>query len=165
MQDKVGERFPGVVASVVDFGLFVELEPFFVEGLVKATDLGVGFHLDPKLHALVQPGTGRAFRIGDRLEVEVTAASPARRQVDLALVEHGEALLAPRPVGRRGEEGPPLTLREPGLGGARRGGRRGAPSASGGRKGAGRPAGAAAKAGKKGRGGGQRERGAKRRGR
>ncbi|GEJ56399.1 ribonuclease R [Anaeromyxobacter diazotrophicus] len=89
MQDKVGERFPGVVASVVEFGIFVEIEPWFVEGLVKAEDLGEAFELDPELHALVQRRTGRAFRVGDRVEVEVAAASPARRQIDLLLVEKG----------------------------------------------------------------------------
>ena len=89
MQDKVGERFQGVVASVVEFGIFVEIEPWFVEGLVKAEDLGEDFQLDPDLHALVQRRTGRAFRVGDRLEVEVAAASPARRQIDLTLVEKG----------------------------------------------------------------------------
>jgi ribonuclease R len=92
MQDKVGERFRGVVASVVEFGLFVELEPWFVEGLVKIEDLGDDWEHDPDLHALVQRGTGRAFRVGDRVEVELTAASPARRQIDLALVEKSGAL-------------------------------------------------------------------------
>ena len=92
MQDKVGERFRGVVASVVEFGLFVELEPWFVEGLVKIEDLGGDWEHDPDLHALVQRGTGRAFRVGDRVEVELTAASPARRQIDLALVEKSGAL-------------------------------------------------------------------------
>jgi ribonuclease R len=93
MKDKVGERFQGVVSAVVDFGLFVELERWFVEGLVKAEDLGEGFELDPVLHALVAPN-GRAFRVGDKVEVEVVSASPARRRIELALVEEGRALLA-----------------------------------------------------------------------
>jgi len=93
-REHVGERFPGVVASVVEFGLFVELGPWFVEGLVKAEDLGPGFALDPGLHALVQRGTGRAYRVGDAVEVEVASASPARRQIELALVERGQILRA-----------------------------------------------------------------------
>ncbi|HYS80473.1 MAG TPA: ribonuclease R [Anaeromyxobacteraceae bacterium] len=92
MQDKVGQRFGGVVASVVEFGLFVEVEPWLVEGLVKAEDLGDDWELDLDLHALVQRRSGRSFRVGDRVEVELTAASPARRQIDLALVEQGKAL-------------------------------------------------------------------------
>ncbi len=104
MQDKVGQRFPGVVASVVEFGLFVEIEPWFVEGLVPLETLGEGWELDPDLHALVQHRTGRSFRVGDRIQVEVSAASPARRQIDLALVEKGRALEKPRPVRRHHEE-------------------------------------------------------------
>jgi ribonuclease R len=123
LREHVGERFPGVVASVVQFGLFVELSPWFVEGLVKAEDLGPGFALDPRLHALVQPGTGRAFRVGDPVEVEVVAASPARRQIDLALVEGGAALRAraEEAGGRARPGGPPERRR-----GREKGGRAGA---------------------------------------
>src|SRR6266567_4221843 len=58
MKDKVGQRFPGVVASVVEFGLFDEIGEWLVEGLVKVEDLGEGLQFDPLQHALVQPGTG-----------------------------------------------------------------------------------------------------------
>jgi ribonuclease R len=108
MQDKVGQRFPGVVASVVEFGLFVEVGPWAVEGLVKREDLGDDWELDQDLHALVQRRSGRAFRVGDRLEVEVAAASPVRRQIDLALVEAGRALAAADP----GERHPRRTPRD-----------------------------------------------------
>ena len=90
MQDKEGERFPGVVSSVVDFGLFIELERWMVEGLVRIEDLGDGFSLDTVGHALVQRASGRAFRVGDEVEVEVVSASPARRQITLGLVEAGQ---------------------------------------------------------------------------
>jgi ribonuclease R len=96
MRDKVGERFDGVVSAVVEFGLFVELERWFVEGLVRAEDLGGAFQLDPVLHALVEPGTGRAFRVGEKVRVEVVSASPARRRIELALVEEGRVRIAPR---------------------------------------------------------------------
>jgi ribonuclease R len=87
MKDKVGEEFDGVVAAVVEFGVFVELERWFVEGLVRVEDLGGEFGLDPVLHALVDAGTGRAFRVGDRVRVELVSASPARRRIELRLVE------------------------------------------------------------------------------
>jgi ribonuclease R len=98
MQDKVGERHDGVVAAVVEFGLFVELERWFVEGLVRTEDLGGAFELDPALHALVDPASGRAFRVGDRVKIEVASASPARRRIEFVLVEGGAAL-------KRGEAG------------------------------------------------------------
>jgi ribonuclease R len=39
MMDKIGEEFGGVVVSLANFGFFVELENFFVEGLVKLSSL------------------------------------------------------------------------------------------------------------------------------
>jgi ribonuclease R len=90
MKDKVGERYDGVVAAVVEFGLFVELERWFVEGLVRVEDLGGVMELDPVLHALVDRTTGRAFRVGDRLRVELLSASPQRRRIELGLVEAGK---------------------------------------------------------------------------
>jgi len=104
MQDKVGERFRGVVASVVEFGLFVEIEPWSVEGLVKIERLGEGWEHDPDLHALVQRRTGRAFRVGDGLDIEVVASSPVRRQIDLALAG---ATVSALPVGREREQAVP----------------------------------------------------------
>jgi ribonuclease R len=125
----VGERFPGVVATVVEFGLFVELGPWFVEGLVKVEDLGDGWELDPDLHALVQRRTGRGFRVGDEVEIEVAAASPQRRQIDLALVEKGKALRASREEGDGGRIPSPRAHgaggRTPSPRGARRGNGRG----------------------------------------
>jgi ribonuclease R len=107
MKDKVGERFGGVVSAVVEFGLFVELERWFVEGLVRAEDLGGTFELDPVLHALVDSASGRAFRVGDKVEVEVVSASPARRRIELALVEDGRVRVA-----RRDEPGAALRKRD-----------------------------------------------------
>jgi ribonuclease R len=91
MKDKVGERFEGVVAAVVEFGIFVELKPWFVEGLVKIEDLGGAPELDTELHALVDRTTGRAFRVGDEVAVEVASASPLRRRIELKLVEEAKA--------------------------------------------------------------------------
>jgi ribonuclease R len=81
MQDRVGEVFPGVVSAVTDFGFFVELGTVFVEGLVRAEDLAGAFELDTAHHALIDRRSGRAFRVGDAVRVEVASASPVRRQV------------------------------------------------------------------------------------
>jgi len=106
MKDKVGETFDGVVSSVVDFGLFVELERWFVEGLVRVEDLGGSFDLDPVLHALVDPVTGRAFRVGDKVRVEVISSNPARRRIELGLVEEGRTRRA-EPGAERPRAGAP----------------------------------------------------------
>jgi len=116
MRDKVGETFDGVVAAVVEFGLFVELERWFVEGLVRVEELGEGFELDPVLHALVEPASGRAFRVGDKVRVEVVSSSPARRRIELRLagaaVEKAEGRVRREGASRgapRGTGAPPRT--------------------------------------------------------
>jgi ribonuclease R len=122
MKDKVGERFPGVVSAVAEFGMFVELRRWFVEGLVRVEDLGGALELDPVLHALVDRTTGRAFRVGDEIEVEVVASNPARRQINLRLVGVAPAAPgeAPRrrggaepPERRRGRERPGAAAKKP----------------------------------------------------
>jgi ribonuclease R len=103
MADRVGERSGGTVSAVVEFGLFVSLRRWHVEGLVKVEDLGEAFVLDKDGHALVAPRSGRSYRVGDELEVEVAAADPGRRRIDLATVEGGKTRPvgeAPRPKGR-----------------------------------------------------------------
>jgi ribonuclease R len=132
MKDKVGERYDGIVAAVVEFGLFVELERWFVEGLVRVEDLGGAFALDPVQHALVDAASGRAFRVGDKVQVEVVSASPARRRIELSLVEKGGAVRregAARAAAPRGTAAPPRGRPRPergqgkGKGGPRRRGR------------------------------------------
>ena len=127
MLGKVGERSPGTVSAVLEFGLFVELKSWFVEGLVKVEDLGDGFELDADGHALVERRGGRAYRVGDELEVEVGAVDPKRRRIDLLLVEAGKTR-SKRPTGLagKGDLGPaprgPKPRREgPGKGAAPRG--------------------------------------------
>ncbi len=103
MADRVGERSPGTVAAVVEFGLFVSMTRWHVEGLVKTEDLGEGFVLDKDGHALVEKRSGRSYRVGDEVEVEVAASDPARRRIDLAIVEGGKTRApgeAPRAKGR-----------------------------------------------------------------
>ncbi|WP_242395919.1 ribonuclease R, partial [Anaeromyxobacter oryzisoli] len=133
MKDKVGETFEGVVASVVEFGLFVELRRWFVEGLVRAEDLRGAFELDPVQHALVDRATGRAFRVGDPVEIEVVNASPARRRIELRLVGEAPVERPPEEAERRPhrllERGP----RRPGERGPRPGERRGTGHAERGR--------------------------------
>jgi ribonuclease R len=104
MKDKVGEVLEGTISAVVEFGFFVELKRWFVEGLVRVEDLQGGFELDPVQHALVDVVTGRAFRVGDAVTVDLVNASPMRRRIELAL--HGEPAVArPSEPGRRDERG------------------------------------------------------------
>ena len=88
MRDKVGEEFNGYISAVVAFGVFVELEEFFIEGLVHLTRLPRDRYrfLETK-HTLQGEHTRKTFRLGDRVRVRVDAASPERKRIDFSLVQ------------------------------------------------------------------------------
>ena len=88
LADRVGETFWGRVSGVEPFGLFIELEEFFVDGLIAVRDLSDDFYVyDPANHRLDGSRTGRSFRLADRLEVRVTAVDTVRRMIDLVPAE------------------------------------------------------------------------------
>jgi ribonuclease R len=96
MRQHVGKRFSGTVASVTDFGLFVEIAEPFVEGLIRAETLAADVTLDAELHRLVLGGSKRTFSVGEMLEIEVESANPLTRRIDFRLVENGQIV---EPVG------------------------------------------------------------------
>lgn len=103
MQDRVGESFPGVITAVTGFGLFVELKDIFVEGLVHVTALpGDYYHFDPIQHRLSGERSGRAFRLGDSVEVKVMRVNLDERKIDFEVSEQQLSL----PVGRRASQRP-----------------------------------------------------------
>jgi ribonuclease R len=88
MRDKVGEEFNGYISAVVAFGVFVELEDFFIEGLVHLTRLPQDrYRFLETRHTLRGERTGRNFRLGDRVRVRVDAASLERKRIDFSLVQ------------------------------------------------------------------------------
>jgi ribonuclease R len=99
MADKLGEEYHGFVSGVMPFGLFVQLEEYYVEGLIHISSLVDDFyHFDERRHLLRGDRSGRVLRLGDRLEVRVVKVDHFQRQMDLELVESPEAV---RPRGRR----------------------------------------------------------------
>jgi len=103
MKDRVGQTFAATVASVLDFGFFIELDEEHVEGLVKGESLGFGFKLDIRLHALTYPN-GRKVRVGQKLEARLVSVNLERRQMDFEVVAfEGESRREGVPRGRRSE--------------------------------------------------------------
>ena len=77
-----------MVSAATNFGLFVELQPLFVEGLVHITELGEDyFHYDNARHCLKGERTGKVYRLGDRLKVQVAQVNLDDRKVDLRFIE------------------------------------------------------------------------------
>jgi ribonuclease R len=128
MRDRIGEELDGIVSGVTGFGLFIECQEPFVEGLIRLERLGEGpWDLDEDTLRLVGRRSGRAFGLGMAVRVRVEDVSVARRRIDLALIEGGEA---GEPLERRGskrrERAKPPARPERGKGErARQGGKKG----------------------------------------
>ena len=87
MQDKVGQIFEGTVAGVTGFGLFVELDDIFIEGLLHVTELGSDyFTYDKQKHAMVGERSSTQYRLGDRLKVKVARVDLETSKIDFSLV-------------------------------------------------------------------------------
>ena len=91
MADKVGEEFAGVVCAVTEFGLFVQLDEFFVDGLVHVSTLGNDYYqFDAARFALCGERSGRRFGLGDKLRVVVVRAGVDDGKIDFELAESGD---------------------------------------------------------------------------
>ena len=86
MQDKVGQIFEGTVAGVTGFGLFIELDEVYIEGLLHVTELGNDyFTYDKSKHAMIGERTSLSYRLGDRLKVKVVRVDLETIKIDFAL--------------------------------------------------------------------------------
>ncbi|MGD8282059.1 MAG: S1 RNA-binding domain-containing protein, partial [Gemmatimonadota bacterium] len=83
MERHLGETFEGRVTGVAPFGFFVTLDRYFVEGLVHVRTLEDDYY-DFSIggYALVGSRTGRSFRLGERLEVQVVKVDKEARHID-----------------------------------------------------------------------------------
>ena len=88
LQEHVGDEFNGVVAAVTSFGLFVELEDLYIEGLVHITALpGDYYNFDAAHQRLTGERSGRSFQLGGRVRVQVARVDLDDKKIDLELVD------------------------------------------------------------------------------
>ena len=88
MQNQIGQVYNGVVSAVTGFGLFIELESVYIEGLVHITGLPNDYyHYDGGKQRLIGERTRQVFKLGDRLKVQVARVDLDDRKIDFELVE------------------------------------------------------------------------------
>ncbi|MGE0445190.1 MAG: ribonuclease R, partial [Vicinamibacterales bacterium] len=93
MADKVGDEFDGFITGVAPFGLFIELVEHYVEGLVSMSSMADDYYrFVEQQHILRGENTRKAYRLGDRVRVQVVRVDMERRQIDLGIVEILEAV-------------------------------------------------------------------------
>lgn len=94
LSEHIGEEFRAIVTGVGNNGVFVKLEKFLVDGMIKTADLPLSgdgrmgsWKIDSRTGALVNAGNGRSFAPGDRMGVIITKIDLASRQMDLVCAD------------------------------------------------------------------------------
>lgn len=134
MRDKLGEEYGGMVNGVTSFGIFVQLDALFIEGLVHVTELGADyFQYDEVKNELRGERTGIRYRLSDRVRVQVSRVDLDARKIDFRLVRE-TPVKALRPASavaaEAGAGGPRVRALPPAEGAARRKKAASAPSAA-----------------------------------
>jgi len=97
MQQHIGEDFEGTVTSVTGFGIFVELNDIYVDGLVHITNLPKDYYqFDPVTHRLTGERSGETFQLGDWVLINVAGVNLDDRKIDFELIDHEEQELPGR---------------------------------------------------------------------
>jgi ribonuclease R len=87
MEPHVGETFSGSVSGVTNFGFFVQLDRYFVEGLVHVTNLGNDYYFfDEARMTLTGRRAGKVFSLGTKVNIRVAAANVLKKQLDFQLL-------------------------------------------------------------------------------
>lgn len=118
MQNHIGEQFTGVVTGVTSFGLFVQLDTYLIEGLIRYTQLlDDWWEVDEKAGLIKGQRTGQKIRIGDVARVTIARVDSARRELDLSMVQvltrgSGQSKDKPRQA-RKKQSATPHPMRKP----------------------------------------------------
>ena len=87
MENKVGEEYEGIVSSITQFGMFVELDNT-VEGLIRFEHLGNEYFIyDENRKILIGEKSKKTYKIGDKVKIRVISASKLLRQIDFEIIE------------------------------------------------------------------------------
>ncbi len=90
MNDHIGSEFSGTVSAVTNFGLFVQLDDIYVDGLVHISSLQSDYYqYEQSAHRLVGDRTRIVYSLGDKLQIRVVRVSLDDRKIDFELAEGG----------------------------------------------------------------------------
>ncbi|MBQ9475463.1 MAG: ribonuclease R [Bacteroidales bacterium] len=88
MLDKVGQEFDGAVSGITEWGMYVEIEPTKIEGMVPLREIRSDFYVfDEARYCLFGRRSRKVFRLGDKVRIKVTNANLEQRLLDFELIE------------------------------------------------------------------------------
>jgi len=89
MMDKIGQEYDGHVSGITEWGMYVEIEPTKIEGMVSVRELKSDFYeFDEARYRLVGKRRHKQFRLGDPVRIRVKNANLEQRLLDYELIEN-----------------------------------------------------------------------------
>ncbi|NLD22405.1 MAG: RNB domain-containing ribonuclease, partial [Bacteroidales bacterium] len=87
MQDKLGQVFEGSVSGLTEWGMYVEIEPTKIEGMVSIREMSDDYYsFDADTYKIIGKTTKNSFTLGDKVKVKVVRASLEQKILDYELV-------------------------------------------------------------------------------
>ena len=101
MSGRVGDAFSGMILNATKYGLFVELDDLFVEGLVPIHTLGL-FDNDRYIYRentreIIGDRWGRKFSVGQRVQVALDRVDAVEKRLQFSILDEQESILGERP--------------------------------------------------------------------
>ena len=88
MQDKIGNEYEGNISGLTEWGMYVEIKPTMIEGMVALRDVKSDFfEFDEQNYLIKGRRTGKIFRLGDPVKIRVKSANLEQRLLDYELVD------------------------------------------------------------------------------
>jgi len=86
LQERIGEKFDGIISGVTEHGIFVQLKDIYCEGMIRVSDLKGDYYVyNERNHSLVGKHTGKTYQLGNDIKVKVANTNLQKRQIDFVL--------------------------------------------------------------------------------
>ena len=87
LKEYIGDEFNSIIVGVTDFGIFAEIDNFYISGLVHVSDLPGDRYIFDKISGVLKgKSSGRTFRQGQKIKVKINNVLPYERKINLSII-------------------------------------------------------------------------------
>ena len=88
MEDKIGQEFDGTISGLTEWGMYVQIEPTKIEGMVAMREIRSDYYeFDEEGYRFIGRRSGRVYRLGDPVRIRVKATNLDQKILDFELLE------------------------------------------------------------------------------
>lgn len=87
MSERIGKVYEGIVSSVMEYGIFVEIKENSCEGLIRTSEIGYNYVVDTNNYRINNVVTGESITLGDKVHVVVSSVDIEKKNINLSLIK------------------------------------------------------------------------------